>query len=96
MPLFEHALLYSVEPRLPLLTSIVLVFHILLVAHSSAYPADGKPSWPQIGDSGDNYDGASISVVVKEGGRFGEYGRLEVSENFIAHSERSPSAAYEC
>ena len=26
-------------------------------------------------------------VVVEEGGRFGEYERLEVSENFIAHSK---------
>jgi hypothetical protein len=41
---------------------------------------------------GDNYDEALISVVVEEGGRFGEYGKSEVSENFIAHSERPPSA----
>jgi len=51
------------------------------------------PDWC---DPGDNYDEALISVVVEEGGRFGEYGRLEVSKNFIAHSERSLSAACKC
>lgn len=51
------------------------------------------PDWC---DPGGNYNEALISVVVKEGGRFGEYGRLEVSENFIARFERSPSAACKC